>query len=209
MKRLVLTVAVSSLPVFAQGAPPPPPKAAAPAPVAAPAPPSPPPAVDMTKVGAPARKPTNEAKTKKEIEAFFNEENALLAKKDWDGMTNRVDFPVYMATDTLAGVPSGEAMTREAYVGSMKPFWEQMPAGSTTKHKLTISVLSDSLANVVDDFEMTMGKQKIKGRNASLVVKLNGAWRMKMMIEAGWGDMGAPPAAPAPAVSPPSPAPKK
>lgn len=156
-------------------------------------------------MGPGARKPTNEAKTKKEIEAFVKEEDALYAKKDWDAMVARVDFPVYMLTDTLAGVPNGEATSKEQYIAMMKPSWENMPAGSGTKHKLTISVLSDSIAVVVDDFEMTMGKTKMKGRNSSTLVHVAGAWKFKTMTEAGWGDMGAPVAAAAP--PPPAPAP--
>lgn len=219
MKRLTLAAAVvTSLAVFAQGAPPPPPppKTAAPAPApkaAAPAP-APAPAAagpDMSKMGPMARKPTAEAKTKKEIEAFIKAEDAMFAKKDWDALANRVDYPVYMITDSMNGTASSRPMDRAGYVAEMKPFWEGMPPGSATKHKLTISVLSDSLANVVDDYEMTMGKQKMKGRNAITVVRVGADWKYKTMTEAGWGDMGAPPAAapaPAPAAAPaPAPAP--
>ena len=226
MKRLTLAAAVFSLHVFAQGAPPPPPppKAAAPAPAPAAAPaPAPAPAMDMSKMGPGVRKPTNEARTKKEIEAFFKDEDALSAKKDWDAMTARVDFPVYMLTDSLAGVPSGEATSKDAYLAMMKPSWESGGPAPVTKHKLTISVLSDSLVNVVDDFDMTMGKTRVKGRNASTLVHVAGAWKFKTMTEAGWGDMAGPPAAalapapapaPAPATGkspppPPPPAPKK
>lgn len=240
MKRLTLAAAVvTSLAVFAQGAPPPPPpKAAAPAPApkAAPAPapapkavPAPAPAAaapapapkaaaaapapaaagpDMSKMGPMARKPTAEAKTRKEIEAFIKAEDAIFAKKDWDALANRVDYPVYMITDSMNGTASSRPMDRAGYVAEMKPFWEGMPPGSATKHKLTISVLSDSLANVVDDYEMTMGKQKMKGRNAITVVRVGTEWKYKTMTEAGWGDMGAPPAAaPAPAPAAPAPAP--
>ncbi|MDP3155234.1 MAG: hypothetical protein Q8N23_21325 [Archangium sp.] len=230
MKRLTIAVAVvTSLSVFAQAPAPkgsaPAPKAApapapaaapAPAPAAAPAPapaaaaaPAPAPAaMDMSKMGPGARKPTNEAKTKKEIEAWYKEGDALEARKDWDALIARTDFPVFMLTDNLSGVPSGEATSKEAYVAMMKPMWENMPGGTTMKHKLTIAVLSDSLANVVDDFDMTTGKTKVKGRNAMTLVKVAGAWKAKTMTEAGWGDVGAPSAAPAPApVAAPAPAP--
>ena len=39
-----------------------------------------------------------------------------------------------------------------------------------------------------------MGKQKLSGRNSSMLVKIGGAWKWKMMAEAGWGGMGPPPA---------------
>lgn len=160
-------------------------------------------------MGPGSRKPTNEAKTKKDIEAFFKEEDALMAKKDWDAMLNRIDFPVTMITDNSAGMPSAQVSSKEQYLAEMKPFWENMPAGYSMKHKFTISVLSDSLANVVDDFDMTMGKTKTKGKNSMTVVKVGGMWKVKTMVEAGWGDMsgGGGNAAPAPAPAAPAPAP--
>ena len=164
-------------------------------------------------MGPGARKPTNEAKTKKEVEAFIKDEDSLFAKKDWEAMANRVDYPVFMLTDSLAGVPSSRSMDRAGYVNEMKPFWETMPAGSSTKHKVTVTVLSDALVNVVDDYEMKMGKTTLKGRNASTLAHVGGGWKYKTMTEAGWGDMaGAPAAAAAPAPAPapaaaPAPAP--
>lgn len=159
----------------------------------------------MPKMGPQFRKPTNEAQTKKDIEAFIKAEDGILAKKDYEGLAARVDFPVYMVTDTLSGVPSAMANTKEQYIADMKPFWDMMPANASTKHKLTVTVLSDSLANVVDDYEMTMGKDKTKARNASVLVKVGGQWKYKLMMEAGWGDSSAPspsPAAPAPTAAP-------
>ncbi len=223
MKRLSLTAAVItslSVPAFAQApapAPAPAPKAApapAPGPKAAPAPaaaaPAPAPAaagMDMSKMGPSARKPSNEAATKKEIEAWWKQDEILAAAKNWDAMAARVDFPVFMLTDSVAGVPSGEFNTREQYVAMMKPMWESMPAGTKSVHKLTITVLSDALANVVDDFSVTTGKQTMKGRNASLLAKVAGQWKFKGMVEAGWGGMNAPAtAAPAPAPMAPAPA---
>ena len=42
---------------------------------------------------------------------------------------------------------------------------------------------------MTDDFTMTMGKQKLAGRSASLVIKRDGQWKWKSMTEAGWGGM--------------------
>jgi hypothetical protein len=103
---------------------------------------------------------------------------------------------------------SSRAASRDEYLAEMKPFWDTMPADLKTKHKYTISVLSDSLASVVDDFTMTMGKVKVSGRSAATLVKVGGAWKWKTKAEAGWADMGAPPAvAPAPAAPAPGKAP--
>lgn len=147
------------------------------------------PAMDMTKMGPMARKPTNEKQTKKEIEEFFKKQEELSRKGDLEGLVAGVDFPVYMVTDDLKGVPEAKAYGREEYVAMMKPFYENMPKDTKTTHKPTIVVLSDSLASVADDYTMTMGKQKITARNAGLLVKRDGQWKWKTMVEAGWGGM--------------------
>lgn len=148
--------------------------------------------MDMTKMGPMARKPTNEKQTKKEIEDFFKRVQELEKKGDMEAMFTTVDFPVYMITDDMKGVPEAKLYSREEYVAMMKPFYENMPKDMKTTHKPAIFVISDSLANVVDDFTMTMGKQKITGRNVSILVKRDGQWRWKMMMEAGWGGMAPP-----------------
>jgi SnoaL-like domain len=150
------------------------------------------PPMDMTKMGPMARKPTNEKATKKEIEDFFKKAEEAGKKGDMEAMTSMIDFPVFMATDDLKGVPEAKMYGREEYVAMMKPMYENMPKDMKTTHKPTITVLSDSLANVTDDFTMTMGKQKITGKNASLLVKRDGQWKWKSMVEAGYGGMPPP-----------------
>jgi hypothetical protein len=147
------------------------------------------PAMDLTQMGPGARKPTNEKQTKKEIQEFFKRMEELGKKGDMEGALGGMDYPVYMVTDDLKGVPETKEFSREEYAAMMKPFYENMPKDMKITHKPTISVLSDSLAVVVDDFTMTMGKQKITGRNASLLVKRDGQWKWKSLIEAGYGGM--------------------
>jgi hypothetical protein len=148
--------------------------------------------MDMSKMGPMARKPTNEKQTKKEVEDFFKNVQALEKKGDMEAMFATIDFPVYMITDDMKGVPESKLYSREEYVAMMKPMYENMPKDMQTTHKPTIHVLSDSLVNVSDDFTMTMGKQKITGRNMSFLVKRDGQWKWKVMAEAGWGGMSPP-----------------
>jgi hypothetical protein len=150
--------------------------------------------MDMSKMGPQARKPTNEAATKKEIEAFFKQMEENMKKGDMEAGLAAVDFPVYMATDDMKGVPEAKEFNREQYTAMMKPMHDNMSKDMKMTHKPTITVLSDSLANVVDEFTMTMGKQKMSGRNGGLLVKRDGQWKWKTMVEAGWGGM-APPSA--------------
>jgi hypothetical protein len=155
------------------------------------------PIMDMTKWGPGARKVTDEKKTKKELEAFFKASEEADQKRDMAATLATIDFPVMMATDDLKGVPESKSYSKEEYVAMMTPMMEMMPKDITTTHKRTMTVLSDSLANVVDAWTMTMGKTKVNGTSAMLVVKVGADWKLKSMIEAGWGGIAAP-AAPAP-----------
>ncbi|MFL5344692.1 MAG: nuclear transport factor 2 family protein [Hyalangium sp.] len=148
--------------------------------------------MDMSKMGPEARKPTNEKQTKKEIEDFFKKQEEAMQKGDMEAATAAVDFPIYMATDDMKGTPETKEYNREQYIAMMKPFHDSMPKDTKVTHKPTITVLSDSLANVTDEFTMTMGKQKMSGRNAGLLVKRDGQWKWKSMVEAGWGGMAPP-----------------
>lgn len=156
--------------------------AAAPASVAA-APAAP----DMSKMGPWSRKPKNEAATKKEIVAFFKAEETVAKSGDIEALAARVDFPVYMATDDATGKPSAAPWTKEQWVEMMKPMLSDMHKDTKFTHKPTITVLSDNLAIVTDDFTMTTGKQKLSGKNGGLLVKVGDQWKWKSMVEAGWG----------------------
>lgn len=223
MKRLAFAIlTLSSFMVGAQTPAPPPKPAPAPAPqvpaaqVPAPAPApagaaKPPHAqggpaapaqmLDWGKVGPMVRRPANEAAVHKEVEAFVRQEDALSARNDAEGRLERVDFPVYMVTDDLHGVPEARLTSREQYLAELKPFWDSMPKDPKITHKLAISVLSDALAAVVDDYTMTMGGKRVVARSSALVVKRAGQWKWKSMAEAGWGGMPSPEGA---AVSPAS-----
>ncbi len=153
-------------------------------------------APDMTKMGPWSRKPTDEKKTKKEVAAFFKAQDDFGKKGDFEAGLAAVDFPVFMVTDDAKGVPEAALWSKEQYSAMMKPMWETMPKDTKTTHKLNVMVLSDSLVNVTDEFTMTTGKQKMTGRNLSLLIKRDGVWKWKAMAEAGWGGMSAPPPPP-------------
>jgi hypothetical protein len=161
------------------------------------------PAMDLTSMGPGARKPTNEKQTKKEVEAFFKKQEEIGKAGDFEAMLASTDFPIYMATDDLKGVPETKEYNREEYIAMMKPMYENMPKDMKVTHKPTITVLSDSLVMVTDDFTMSQGKQKITGKNAALLVKRDGQWKWKSLIEAGYGGVPGPEGASGGAQNPP------
>lgn len=144
--------------------------------------------MDMSKMGPWTRKPTNEAKTRQEIEAWVKEGDAIMKRRDFEADLARADFPVYMVTDDSKGVPMAETYDRQKFSEMMRPMFEQMPADMQVTHKLDVTVLSDSLATLTDNFTMTMGGKKVSGRSSATLVKREGQWKWKSYVEAGWGD---------------------
>lgn len=145
-------------------------------------------APDLSKMGPWTRKPANEAKVRKEIQAFIKEGDAIMKQRNWEASLAQIDFPLYMATDNSQGVPEAEEYDRQKYTETMKPMFDQMPADAQVTHKPTITVLSDSLATITDDYTTTHGGKTLRGRYSGLLVKRDGAWKWKAMYEAGWGD---------------------
>lgn len=131
-------------------------------------------------------KVTNEQKDRQEIQALLKQFEAAGTKGDIDAAVALLDFPVLMVTDDSKGQGMGEAWTKEKWVEQMGPMYKQpMPAGTS---KPTITLLSDSLAVVTNQWSMPMGKQKVSGRSALQLVRVDGKWRIKSMTEGGWGD---------------------
>lgn len=137
-----------------------------------------------------ARKVTNEQATRKEIQSYFKAMDQASRKGDLAAATELIDFPVLMVTDGSKGDVHAGAFSKEEWQQMMGPFYEKpMPKEIQFTHKPTIFVLTDSLATVVDDWTMTMKGKKTTGKSAMHLVKVDGQWRAKSMVEGGWGDM--------------------
>lgn len=129
----------------------------------------------------------NEARDRQEILALFQKMEQAGKQADLDAAAALVDFPVLMVTDDSKGEAYGEPWTREQWIQAMRPFYEK-PMDMQIQHKPTISVLTDSLATVVDRATFTMGGKTITTRSSTLLVRKGGQWKIKALVEGGWGD---------------------
>jgi hypothetical protein len=111
-----------------------------------------------------------------------------MKKGDLTAAIARVDFPFFGVTDDSNGIPKTDIYDRQKYEEMMKSMFAQMPKDMEMTRNTKITVLSDSLAMFTCDFTTTMGKEKLSGRNAGVMVKRDGQWKWKAMFEAGWGD---------------------
>lgn len=147
------------------------------------------------------RKVSREAQDRKEIAALVRALDEAGKKGDLDAATALVDFPVLMVTDDSKGQASAAAWSKEQWRQVMEPFYRKPMEGKMT-HRPTIFLASDSLATLNDVVTMTMGKKSITSRNTSILVRKDGKWLVKVMMEGGWGDMMASPPPAEPAAAP-------
>jgi hypothetical protein len=144
---------------------------------------------DMTKMGPMSRKVTKE--DKKGIEELYKSMQAAWKGGDINALADLVDFPVIMLSDDSKGEAKYFSATREQWIEMMKPMMN-MPKDIKWQHKHTAHFLSDSLAAVIEETSMTMGKTKGKWKGLAVVTLRDGRWKFKEMAEAGWGDMKPP-----------------
>lgn len=132
-----------------------------------------------------------EAKDRKEIQALFARMEEAAKKGDLDAAAAIIDFPVLMVTDDKKGEAAGDTWTREQWEKVMKPFYSR-PMEGAVKHKPAVFLLSDSLATANVEWTMKGGGKTTSGRNALLLIRRAGEWKVKSFVEGGWGDMPMP-----------------
>jgi hypothetical protein len=152
-------------------------------------------APDMSKVGPMTRPVTKEKEDKKGVDELYKTMEEAWKKGDVNTLADLIDFPVIMLSDDSTGASQHFEATRDVWIAMMKPMAENMPKDAKITSKHTAHFLSDTLAVVVEETGMTMGKTKGKWKGFSVVNFKDGKWKVKEMSEAGWGDMK-PPSAP-------------
>ena len=131
----------------------------------------------------------NEAADKKEIMALFKSMEAAEKKGDLDAAAALVDFPVLMVTDDSKGQAMSGIWDKQKWMKVMEPFYKHPMEGVKVTHKASIFMVSDSLASVDDQATITHGNKTTRARNSTLVVRKDGRWLVKAMVEGGWGDV--------------------
>src|SRR5215813_2643866 len=127
---------------------------------------------------------------KKGIEAMLTQMDKAWMTGDIAATASMVDFPVYMVTDDSKGTVYTESWTKDMYMTNMTEAMKNMSGmkDMKVKHNRKYDFITDDIAFVYDDAAMTMGKQTMNVRNSSLVIKKDGKWMVKSMVEGGWGE---------------------
>ena len=134
------------------------------------------------------RVPEREEQDRREVEALL----AALEQADAAGSAEAVaallEFPLLMVTDDRRGVAVATTWSRQRWIEAMGPISGPLP-GVEVRHRASIFVLSDALAVVCDDQTVTRRGRSLPGRAALVVVRTSAGWRVKAILEAGWGEM--------------------
>ncbi|WP_242345090.1 hypothetical protein [Anaeromyxobacter terrae] len=133
--------------------------------------------------------PAQEKQGQQQIMALLKKMEQASQKGELDAAVALVDFPVLMLTDTKAGEGVGGPWNEEQWRKMMEPVYGKPMKGLKMTHSPKIFLVTDALATVDDSWTMTMGKKKTTGRSALLLVRKGGDWKVKAMVEGGWGDM--------------------
>jgi hypothetical protein len=131
----------------------------------------------------------NEQADKKEIMALFQAMERAEKKGDLDAAAALVDFPVLMVTDDSKGQAVSGTWDREMWVKVMEPFYKHPMQDVKVTHRSSIFMVSDSLASVDDQATIRHGKRTMLARNSTLLIRKDGKWLVKAMVEGGWGDL--------------------
>jgi len=142
---------------------------------------------------------TRERDVRKELDVFYKNMDDAMARNDTTAANAVIDFPVLMMTDNSQGQGRGESVDRDRYTQMMSDSMKQVPANiseAVKKAKLErkYELLTDSLAFVTTTRTLKLEGQKgTTWKSGELLQKRDGQWRVKAMVEGGWGDaMGSP-----------------
>lgn len=135
-------------------------------------------------------KVNNEKEIRQSLDAMYKRLDEAMVKGDHTVEYGMIDFPVLMVTDSDQGDATSSLWTREQYDQAMSEVMKNTPPDANKKLKKTRSydILSDDLAIVTTSLTDTVNGKKTTWKSATLMIRKNGQWMAKSMIEGGWGN---------------------
>ena len=119
--------------------------------------------------------------------AWFKNYDALAANNNADAMIKEAHLPITVITDDS----NGECVTQQWDESAFRASIEGNASNPNTKIKNDRQpfFLSQNLAVVITEAMVTSGENVQYMRYVDVLVKRNGEWKFKSMMQAGWGDM--------------------
>jgi hypothetical protein len=126
----------------------------------------------------------------KSLTAWFEKYQSHVLKNELDEMAAMAIFPLIVVTDDS----NGNCVSQSWDVATFKQVMDLAAQGVdlstvTIENNRNPIFLSKNLAIVISDAITTIAGQPQQSRYADIMVKQDGAWKYKSMIQSGWGDM--------------------
>lgn len=134
-------------------------------------------------------------KQQAEITAWFQRYDALTQKGDLEGMASEASFPLTVISDDSQGNGVSQTWTRADFIRVMNDVTAHTPKDLKFDTTRTALMLNENLAVVMTEWRMDDESTPMTTKYADVLVKENGAWKFKTMVQGGWGDALKPAAA--------------
>ncbi len=104
----------------------------------------------------------------------------------WEVLRTTVDFPITIASDDAEDEAVVYECDEQAFVERTHKIMRMVP-NSPVQHQRRFVFLSDHLVLNLEENHVAVGQETLHFKAAHLVVKKDGAWKVKMVVEGGWG----------------------
>lgn len=118
---------------------------------------------------------------------WFKKCDSLVASHDVGALVTQAHFPITVITDDSQGECVTQHWDEDAFRASLEN--NESNPSTTIENSRQPIFLNQNLAVVVTESTVTTGDNVQRMRYADVLVKKNGEWKFKSMIQAGWGDM--------------------
>lgn len=127
-------------------------------------------------------------KQKAEIAEWFKKYDELIKKMDIEAMANQAAFPITVISDEQNGNGISRQWNREDFVKAMTNAMSNTHKDIKYNTVRTPLVINEHLVVVLTEWNMKADKKTTKSKYADILVKEDGVWKFKTMVQAGWGE---------------------
>jgi hypothetical protein len=119
------------------------------------------------------------------LEKMYRDRDEAHKRGDWELLRTTVDFPMTLATDSMdeeATLITCEEEEFRERAGNAMRLVPRVPVD----HNRRFLFLSESLVLNLEDNTVKVGEEVLHFKAAHLVIKKDGLWKVKMVMEGGW-----------------------
>lgn len=122
------------------------------------------------------------------LDAFFRQRDEAIKQGKIDLFMSQEDYPLFVVTDTTTGETVADVWDAARNAEIMKQAVPYGPKTELLHEERQYFFLTNDMAISYEINAFVIGGKKVKWRAANLLVKRNGKWMNKGILEGGFGD---------------------